>query len=203
LGARGPTERERIRAALIDLVDEGGYEALELRSIAERTGLSSSAVAREFPNPEACFVAIWEEIDAELASLLNDAYENEEGDWPVRLRAALDAFLGFLDVDPGRARLYVVEVMLVSEAMRARREAAQARLAAIIGRGRQESEDDAPSKIAEAVSGAVWYRVESRLRRGDGPALRAELPLMTYFAVLPYRGTEIARAQLARRSHPE
>ncbi len=190
-------EGERLAEALIELARERGYRGISAERVCERAGLDPGVFGGYFSDLEDCFAAVWERTDREVGSRLEAAYDGD-GEWPSRLRSALSALLGYLDADRARAHLYVVEVMRVSDAMRARREAAQARLAAVIDHGRENSLDAVPGDVSAAVAGAIWYRLETRLRREDDASLLTELPLMTYFAVLPYRGQEVAEAELRR-----
>jgi AcrR family transcriptional regulator len=198
VGPAAPPERARICRAIVELVGARGYQGLSVAEITGHAGLETGAFHESFRNLQECFAAVWSAADAELADLLEATYEAEEGEWPRRLRATLDAFLTYLDQDPARARLYVAEVQQVSDEMRALREAAQARLATYVDRGRDGVPDRAPEHVAEAVAGAIWFRLENRLRKDEAGRLRSELPLMAYFAVLPYCGAEIAEAELRR-----
>jgi AcrR family transcriptional regulator len=198
LAAAPSSERERICAAATELIAERGYQGMSVGEVAAHVGLESADFFAFFRTLDDCFAAVWSSADDELAELLESTYEAEEGEWPRRLRATLDAFLSYLDSDPDRARLYVAEVQQVSDQMRARREQAQARLATYVDRGRDGRSGGAPDHVAEAIAGAIWFRLESRMRRDEQGDLRSELPLMVYFAVLPFCGSEIANAELRR-----
>lgn len=200
MAAQAAPEPNPIGQAMKELVGRRGYNGLTVAELTEAAGVETAAFSARYTSLDECFMEVWEETDAELAEKMRAAYEAEDGEWPRRLRVTLDALLTFLDSDPARARLYIAEVHHVSEELRARREQAQARLASYIDRGRNG--DSAPEHAAEAVAGAIWYRLEARMRRQEDGPMRQELPLMTYFAVLPYRGSEIAEAEL-RRTVPE
>lgn len=199
MAAASSPERERICAAITELVAQRGYQDLSVAEITGHAGLESGAFYESFRDVDECFSAVWSQADSDLAELLESTYENEEGEWPRRLRATLDAFLSYLDSDPNRARLYIAEVQQVSDEMRARREQAQARIATYVDLGRDGVPDGAPDHVAEAIAGAIWFRLETRMRREEPGELRSELPLMVYFAVLPFCGSEIAKAELRRR----
>jgi AcrR family transcriptional regulator len=191
-------ERDLLCAALTALVAEQGYRRLTVERLLQRACLDRSTFDRNFADLEDCFAAVWERADAELDRRLASAYEEAGGVWPRRLRAALAALIDYLEADPARARLYAVDVMQVSERLRLRREAAQERLAELIDRGREAAPNSVPENIAEAVAGAIWHRLEGRLRRNGARGLVEELPLMVYFAVLPFCGSEVASAELRR-----
>lgn len=197
-------ERERIRAALIELVAERGFLQVDEGLLAARARVGVTAIPRLFGSLRGCFSEVWHQIDRELAEALQAGFDEKPGFWNERLRRGLEALLVDLDENPGRARLYLLDAPRVSDALIARREMTQARLAEIIDRGREEMQAprDIPDLVAEAVAGAIWYRLEGRLRAGLTGSLRAELPLITYFAVLPFCGMEVAKSELDRKSPP-
>lgn len=200
-GGPRPEQRERIREALVDLVSEQGYRETTIEQVAVRAAVQPSAVERHFGDLPGCFATVWDEVDAELSARMEAAFEaGGDGGWRARLRAALLAGLVYLADEPGRARLYVSEAPLVDDRLRARRQASVSRLGAMIEQGGKESDamEPAPPLIAEAISGAIWHRINVLLRADRSAELPAELPLFMYFAVLPYYGTSEAKLELRR-----
>jgi AcrR family transcriptional regulator len=192
-------ERERICAALVETVAERGYAATSVDHVAERAGADHETFDRHFGSLEDCFRAAWEGIDEELRRRMAAAY-GRRGDWQDRLRQALSAGLDYLASDEGRARVYVAEVTYVSEAMRDRQRDALDRLSSTVDQGRAARQEPGktPAGIAEAVSGAIWHRVQQLVQTGRGEELPQEVPRFMYIAVLPYRGTVAAEAELAQ-----
>jgi AcrR family transcriptional regulator len=192
-------ERERIRAALIDVVAELGYRSADVELVLERAGVDRRVFDRHFESLEDCFAAAWGEIDAELSRRMAAAYRRGE-DWPASLRAALLAGLAFLAENESRARLYVTEAAVAGDRMRERQRAALVRLSATIDLARTEGdgEDRAPPGIADAVCGAIWHRVQRLVRTGRVRELPDQVRGFMYVAVLPYRGAEPALEELGR-----
>ena len=169
-------ERARIRAALVELVAARGYQSTTVDHVIELAGVEPAAFHRHFASVEECFAATWEAVDGELTGLMAAAF-GRRARWRDRLRDALLAGLGYLAEDDSRARLYVAEVVYVSEEMRDRQRRSLARLSATIDLGRG----------GEARRGAGVLRDRGRgLRRdlapgpsadsdgaGEGPARRA------------------------------
>lgn len=74
------------------MLAEGGYEAMTLRTLARRAGVSPGAVYKHFPNKAAIVMALYERLSlgfAETAHL-------PSGSWRLRFEAALDGSLGAL-----------------------------------------------------------------------------------------------------------
>jgi AcrR family transcriptional regulator len=193
-------EFARIRAALVELVAARGYQLTTVDHVIELAGVEPAAFHRHFASVEECFAATWEAVDGELTGLMASAF-GRRATWRDRLRDALLAGLGYLAEDDSRARLYVAEVVYVSEEMRDRQRRSLARLSATIdlGRGGEDgegSEEQVSSEIADAVSGAIWHRTHQLIQTGRGKDLPAQLRRFMYIAVLPYRGADAAKAEL-------
>jgi AcrR family transcriptional regulator len=193
----GP-ERERICAALIEAVAARGYQATSVDHVAERAGIDQDAFSRHFDSLEGCFAAAWRSVDAELSGRMAAAY-GRRGDWQDGLRDALSAGLEYLASDDDRAKVYVTEALFVSEGMRDRQREALARLSSTVDLGRDEEGESGgrtPPRISEAVSGAIWHRVQQLVQTGRGAELPDEVPRFMYVAVLPYRGAGAAESEL-------
>jgi AcrR family transcriptional regulator len=195
-GDRGP-ERERICSALLDLVRERGFAALDRDQLLSRAGVSEAVFLRHYEDLQDCYASIWEEVDEQLGERMAAAY-GASGEWSEGLRGAMREALDHLAGDEDRGRLYVGEAVYVNDVLRERQRQAVGRLSALIDRGRRDS-CEAPEFVAEAISGAIWRRLQQLLRSGRGAELPAQLPLFMYFAVLPYHGSAAAQEELRRR----
>ena len=195
---RRSAERERICAAMVAVAADRGYEATSIGEIVTRANIDRATFARHFESLEDCFSAAWNAVDAELRESMQSAFDSWL-DWPDRLRAALSAGMEILAADERRARFYVSEVLRVDDRMRDRQNLALERLSVAIDVGREDPEfDRAPQGVADPISGAIWHRVHQLLQSGRASDLPAEVPRFMYLAVLPYRGSAAAQAELDR-----
>jgi AcrR family transcriptional regulator len=192
-------ERDRICAALTELVAARGYQSTSVDHVIELAGVERATFDRHFAGLEDCFAAAWDVVDAELRRRMAAAFRRRD-DWQDRLRDAFLAGLTYLAADDSRARLYVAEVVYVNDRMRSRQRTALTRLTSTIDLGRAEAADAerTPAEIADAISGAIWHRVHQLVQAGRGTELPDEVPRFMYLAVLPYRGAAAAQAELAR-----
>lgn len=189
-------ERDRISAALIELVAARGYQWTNIDHVVECAGVDRATFARHFESIEDCFGATWEGVDTELRRRMAAAFRRRD-DWQDQLRDALLAGLEYLAADEARARLYVTEVVYVNDRMRDRQREAMTRLSSTIDLGRAEAPDaDRAPEISDAISGAIWHRVHQLVQSGRGGELTEEVPRFMYIAVLPYRGAAEAEAEL-------
>ena len=192
-------ERELISAALVEAVASRGYGMTSVGHVIERAGVDQATFDRHFADLEDCFSSAWDAVDAELRGRMRDAFVRRS-DWQDRLREALCAGLDYLAADESRAKVYVAEAVYVSEDLRDRQRDALVRLSTMVDLGRDGAPDSSRklAGIAEAVSGAIWHRVQQLVQAGRSAELREEVPRLMYVAVLPYRGAAAAEAELSR-----
>src|SRR6218665_2537618 len=104
------SQRERVQAAMRDLVAEHGYRDVAVAAVLRHAGGSRKTFYELYSGKEECFVAVYEE---EMERLLAPGLRGFEGSepWVDRLRTALGVLLGGLADDPSAARICFVEVL--------------------------------------------------------------------------------------------
>jgi AcrR family transcriptional regulator len=95
--------------ATAEVVAERGYERTRLSDIAARAGVSRGTFYELFEDLSACLLAAFE-MAADCVCDLAASACGLEGEWEVRLRAALEEILQFLDEEPALAHLLGVEL---------------------------------------------------------------------------------------------
>ena len=196
-GAVHDAARERIVAAMVDLVAEHGYEAASVAAVCQRAAVGRAEFDLRFADKEDCFLTLHEEIEAELCARLGSAYSGPAS-WHDRIWATGWAAMRFLEEDPVRARFFVVEVNGAGSAAQARRDRVLQRIADLVDAGRRELED--PESVsrctAEIVAGAIYGTVLSKVEAGCVERGEEFLPELVYMAVMPYLGSRVAEDEL-------
>ena len=194
--------RTQILEAMAEEMAERGASAgsVTVAHVSARAGVSATAVHSEFADRDAVLLAAFE-LGVERASeRVLPAYEAESR-WLDGVRAALAAFLRFVEEEPALARLIVVYALGGGAEVLRRRAQVLAEVAGVIDGGRTESpagRRPPPEVIAEGVAGAVVAVLHNRLVAGG------ERPPMELFGslasiiVLPYLGAGVARRELGR-----
>jgi len=102
---QGGRLRAEILAAAAGLLDETGTEqAVTLRAVARRAGISAPAIYGHFANREAILLAVVQEAFAELGDALH-SLDGSPGGPAARLRAVCGAYLDFAATRPQRYRV--------------------------------------------------------------------------------------------------
>jgi len=103
---QGGRLREDIVRAGADLLDESGDEqAVTLRAVARRVGITAPSIYAHFADRQAILLAVAVEAFAELHEQLVLARDGADADPVARLRAACAAYLEFARTRPQRYRV--------------------------------------------------------------------------------------------------
>jgi AcrR family transcriptional regulator len=135
----GAERRGRILEAALEAFAAHGYHATSMREIAAAAGITKPVLYLHFDSKERLFVALLEQISAELtvrgaAALAADAPAE------ARVRAAVEAFFGYVEQRPAAARVLLLVPGGAPEALEASRVVqgqVTARLAALLGAERE------------------------------------------------------------------
>jgi AcrR family transcriptional regulator len=207
-------QRERLLAAVAECVADVGYEATTVAMVSARASVSKSDYYQRFENKDECFAAAYDENMNMLRERIAAACESNR-DWPLRVRDGLAALLDFLEANPERAKLLLVEGLrggkqiygifldsvheyaerLGSGAPRPGAAPVDGPVARIDGLPStiSGSPSHAPSATDEAVVGGVASLVSRRVRTQEEVSLEDFLPELVEFALTPYVGAAEAR----------
>lgn len=177
-----------------------GGAAVTVADVIARAGVSSRAFHEEFPDREACLLAALELGVERARRHVLSAYDAESR-WLDAIKAALVAFLRFLEEEPALGRLLVVYSISGGERVLRRRVELLAVLAAAVDRGRQEGptgRQQPPPVIAEGVVGAVLTVLQNRLLADSDAGVMDLFGALVSIVVLPYLGVGAARRELLR-----
>jgi AcrR family transcriptional regulator len=103
----GASQRARLSAAIIELVDEGGYRALTVRGLTRRAGVSTRAFYEHFTSLEGCFISVYELlIGRAVRKILGDI--EDAGDQREHLGSTLRALAREIAAEPSAARFVLI-----------------------------------------------------------------------------------------------
>jgi len=172
--------------AVAELAAEQGYESTKIADIVRRAGVARKTLYDNFDGKEEVFL---DAFDATLEEMLERVEAGcaavDEDDWEGRIRAGLEAFLGYVAEEPALARLCLVEAISATPAAGERYEEAMLRFVAM-ARDTLPREGDLPETLDESLVGGVSWIVQQQLRRGEGSAALDLLPELNDFLLTPF-----------------
>jgi AcrR family transcriptional regulator len=195
-------ERTRILEAMAEAMAARGAAASSVTSaeVIARAGVSQAAFQDAFIDGEALLLAAFELALQRARKRVAPAYDAEP-QWLDAIKAALAAFLRFLEEEPAFGRLLVVYAISGGQQVLRRRVEILDVLADIVDRGRLEGPAgrQPPAEVmGEGVVGAVLAVLQNRLL-DDGHAGVIDLyGSLVSIIVLPYLGLSVARRELRR-----
>lgn len=161
------SQRARLRAALIDLVEEGGYDAVTVKELARRANISTRDFYKRFRGKDGCLLDTYEDIMLRAARHAAAATKGES-DWPERLRRGIAAFARELANDPPAARLAMVEVYAVGRAALERTGSVSARFESMLGDGLAAAPGGGatPSLLLKAIATGLAHVARAHVLAG-------------------------------------
>ncbi len=189
------TQRSRLIAAAIGVVEADGYSALTVGKVVTRSRISRKTFSEIFPDLEDCFLAAFEQTLARGREIALAAFAEEDG-WRSGMRAALLATLAAMEQERGLARLCVVDSLGAGPRVVERREQTLAEIAQAIDGGRAAATRARPMPLtADALAGGIAELLHVSLRRENHVPLTDLLGSLMSIIVLPYLGPAAARQE--------
>jgi len=191
-------QRLRMLHAMGEVAAQDGAQRATVARVVARSGVSRRTFYDLFEDREDCFIAAFEDALARVGERTLAEYR-APGRWQARVRAALQAILGFFEEDPDLGRLLVVESLTAGpRAVKRRAQVIALLVEAVEEGGREKAGVVQPALSAEGVVGAVLSVIHARLQRGETDSLTGLLSPLMGMIVLPYLGPAAARKESER-----
>jgi len=101
--------RERIVAAALDQLAEGGYGSASVQAVAARAGVATGTVYRHFPSKSDLFAEVFRRASQREIDVFEDAVEDDGRSATERVAAATEAFARRALAAPTRAYALIAE----------------------------------------------------------------------------------------------
>jgi AcrR family transcriptional regulator len=197
-GRRGTDnrERERIDAAIFELVGTRGYQAVDVKMIAEQAGVTGERFERHYADKQECYFAVLEELRQDYLAM-NARVFLSAVNWREGLRRTAYAVLDYFGADPVRTRFIITEALNAGDRGVAMLDSTLETLVELVHAGRHELDDpdSVPRSAAEAAVGSAWGKLLTKIRNEELDDEEGVRELM-YIAVLPYLGEAAAKEEL-------
>lgn len=182
--------RERILAAVTDIVTEKGYQEMAITEIAARANVSLTTFYLHFEGKEAAFLTSLDVAQQEVFQRTL-SYFSSAPDWPTAVSIGGRAFAAFIAAHPAVAKMGNVEVWATSPAGFELRERGMALFRALLDEGTRQYSTSNPI-VAEAIGASIDALLFSWLRHEGPERLYELLPTSLFLALTPFVGAEQA-----------
>ncbi|TML00155.1 MAG: TetR/AcrR family transcriptional regulator [Actinobacteria bacterium] len=197
-------QRERLMAAMTDLIAAGGYTRVTIGALASRAKVSRTAFYECFPGKEACAFAAYDRfIEVLLGALAERA--GEAVDLAELIGAIADGYFSMLERDLVAARAFLVEFDALGLQARDRRRVALRGIASYLRQMHEEFRASDPTLaplFAEEVYLGIVYVARQlacdALEEQRRPNLRGIGEILAPWLLTVYRPDALARPAVSR-----
>lgn len=148
-------QRERLMAAVTELMAHHGYRGIGVKDIAARAKVSLAAFYGCYSDKDQCFFAAYDRFIAVLLGRIATALE-DGADWEQRLTRVIGSYLSALDADPVVARAFQVEMDSLGRPARERRREALQGIGRALKLKREQLWPEDPRLPESAYVGTVY-----------------------------------------------
>jgi AcrR family transcriptional regulator len=189
-------QRERLIAALTQVLYEKGYQETTVSLIGQRASVSKSDFYKHFESKDDCFLAAYEAaIERIRSEVVTSCASHSEEPWSPRVRDAITALLKTFAGEPALASISLVEGLRAGRGVYDRYQAAVESFVVYLRDGAPAAPGggEVPEATDEAVVGGIASLLGRRVLAGEAEQIDQLLPEVLEFALTPYLGTAEAR----------
>jgi AcrR family transcriptional regulator len=165
-------QKARLEGAMVEAVARHGFAGTTLNELVTLAGVSKTTFYQHFDSKQACFLAAFDSIVAEVTERVGATYR-EPGDFRERLTAALTTFMEIVAAEPAAASLTTVESLTLGKAGVSHRERGAEAFQVMV----RQSFDHSPSSVevsdltVRAIVAGVRGVIYRRLRADEADRL--------------------------------
>lgn len=187
------SQRERILDAVAQISAEKGYANMRLEDIAERAAVSLQAFYQHFADKEDAFLVAYEVGHGKGRAIVERVHDAAP-DWPHAVKAAITALLDFLASEPAFAHMALVDALIATPRTAERSNNGIVRYAELLAPGFDQAPkaNKPPTVTIEAIAGGIFELCLTYTVQGHGAELTELAPWVTYFALAPFVGPDLA-----------
>ena len=192
------TQRDRLLEAMSRVAAQKGYEHTTVADVIEEAGVSRTTFYEMFADKEDCFLAAYEAVFDILVHHVEQAYRNQEGDWPRRIHAGLEALVQLMAGESDIAKMAMVEITAAGPAARQRYRDGLARFTPFLDEGRALTANGSqlPATTSRLAIGGAATLIFDEIRAGRGNDLQDILPELVFAVLMPFIGPEAAALEM-------
>lgn len=187
------SQRERLLAAVAELIGEQGYSAVTITEIVKRASVATRVFYENFKTKDAAFIAAFDAIADHMREQISTAVAEEGEEWAGQVVAALRTTVTFFDAEPTLARFCLIAPFTASAEVAGHCRETVAGAMPYLARGRKlHPGEQLPASTEDSLLGGVIGQLGRRVLT-DAGTLADLLPDLTEFVLSPYLGTDEAR----------
>jgi len=193
------SQRTRIMLATAQVTMEKGYPSTTVADIVAAAGVAKDAFYRYFSDREQAFLEAQQYPTQHIVDMMARAYFSVD-EWPERIWRALEALLALIAEHPALSHLRMVECYSAGAAAIRRAEDITRSFTLFLEEGYRygPASGQLPRLYSQAISGAILELIQRDVAAGRTTEVGRRLPQLSYVAIAPFVGPELARASVRK-----
>jgi AcrR family transcriptional regulator len=191
------TQRDRLVAAMGEMIAELGAPATGVHHVCQRAGISRRTFYELYEDRDGCVVDTLQEAFGRLVAHVADAVASAGDVWEDRTVAATQALLGALEADRVLAQLCVLAAAGDHREGLRLRGAAFAQIAALLADAPETALAD--EAVVTGALGGVWELAHRSLTHDPDGSIADQAGVAIYLMLAPFVGRRHAAARAAGR----
>ncbi len=187
-------QRDRILAAVADVVALKGFAAMTVEDVVRASGVSRRTFYDLFGDKLEAFFAAYDAATEQTMMATAEAFLSSTY-WPEQVRLGFTAFFGFLANDFAITRLGFMEIPLAGSEGESRHIAARSGFEVFLAPGAALAGRPIPPMVPKMVGGGIFELAYARVVRGRVDELPGLVPAAVYYCLAPYLGIDVAKRE--------
>ncbi len=189
-------QRERVLAAVVELVAEQGYRATTVGAIIKRAGVAKLKFYELFDSKQDAFLAALDAGLTEAGERVAAAAEAAGDSFSARVEAGIAALLALCAERPALAQAAILEGPSLGPAAGDRHDQALAAFAPLLTGGREVGGGtELPEGVEQSTLDGLYWLLYEAILSGKPKRIEKLRPALVEFVLLPFLGpAEAARA---------
>jgi AcrR family transcriptional regulator len=196
------TQRDRLFDGLVHTVAQKGYANARVSDICQAAGVTRPVFYALFASKEEAFLATYRYGTAFLLQLMDDAYASAP-EWRTGAREALRVLLEILAGVPAFATMAVVEIDGVGAAARRERDQLLDEFDRFFAAAPSGLAAHRREELIKSIVGGIYSTLRRYIVSGRTAELADALPMMSYFMMAPFIGSDAAAEELSLSTRTE
>ncbi len=193
-GEDAQADRRRLIDAFTKIASERGYASTTVNEVAAAADLPRSVFFEHFSSKRQCLSAAYDTFFERLVAETKQNMDTD-GEWPLQVKAAVGAGLGFVSETATRSRFFAVDALVAGPVILERYLAAMNRVVPLLREGREHSPEagELPELTEPVLIGGIAGLLSGSLLEEDLTSIAGLESELVEMLLTPYVGRDEAR----------
>jgi AcrR family transcriptional regulator len=191
-------QRQRIAAAVIEVVVTHGYNDANVMRVIAAAGVSRRTFYDYHDDKQDAFFDVYRQVVDFVVEAMEEAGRSQVGGWAAQVRSRLSTLLDVFAANPDLVRFCLVVPPAAGGEVAATYRRFLEQILAVLREGRPKRARQPPRAAEYGLVGGLAALIVERVEEGGEDGIRELLPEVTELVLTPYLGREAA-AQAALR----